>query len=110
MNPRSCLSCYLTLLCSGANWRDLSERYGPWKTVNQRFRQWRDDGAFEQALRHLHLRLREDSFIDLDTGMVDSTSIPGHQSRQRCWKKGARKSRSTNVSTEAAVDYIARAS
>ncbi|GAB3377427.1 hypothetical protein GCM10027514_14790 [Azotobacter armeniacus] len=80
---RQMLNGVFWILCSGAKWRDLPERYGPWKTVYQRFRQWRDGGTFEQVLRHLHLRLR---------------------GRQRCWKKGACKSRSTNVSAEAAVD------
>ncbi|GHB15477.1 hypothetical protein GCM10007159_42220 [Modicisalibacter luteus] len=27
------------ILCSGAKWRDLPNRFGPWKTVYQRFRQ-----------------------------------------------------------------------
>lgn len=92
------------ILCSGAKWHDLPERYDPWKTVYQRFRQWRDDGTFEQVLRHLHLRLREDGFIDLDTWMVDSTSIRATRAASGAGKKGAHKSRSTNASAEAAVD------
>ncbi len=35
------------ILCSGAAWRDLPERFGPWSTVYQRFRDWRDDGTFK---------------------------------------------------------------
>lgn len=27
----------LWILCPGAQWRDLPERYGPWKTLYQRF-------------------------------------------------------------------------
>ncbi|WP_244307060.1 transposase [Azotobacter salinestris] len=91
------------ILCSGAKRRDLPERYGPWKTVYQRFRLWRDNGTFEQVLRHLHLRLREDGFIDLDTWMVDSTSIRATRAASGARKKGACKSRSTNVSAEAVV-------
>ena len=34
------------ILCSGAAWCDLPERLGPWSTVYQRFRDWRDDGTF----------------------------------------------------------------
>lgn len=48
------------LLCSGAAWRDLPERFGPWSTVYQRFRDWRDDGTFGHVLgradRHRHSR------------------------------------------------------
>ncbi len=39
------------ILCSGAAWRDLPERFGPWSTVYQRFRDWRDDGTFKDGLK-----------------------------------------------------------
>lgn len=52
-----------------------------------RFRQWRDNGTFEQVLRHLHLRLREDGVIDLDTWMVDSTSIRATRAASGAAKK-----------------------
>ena len=32
------LSGILWVLCSGADWRDMPERFGPWSTVYQRFR------------------------------------------------------------------------
>lgn len=74
-DDRQMLNGIFWILCSGAKWRDLPERYGPWKTVYQHFRQWHDDGTFEQVMRHLHLLLREDGLIDLDIWMVESTSI-----------------------------------
>lgn len=43
------------VLCSGAAWRDLPERFGPWSTVYQRFRDWRDDGTFTKVLERLHI-------------------------------------------------------
>lgn len=43
-NDRQMLNGILWILCSRAKWRDLPERFGPWKTVYQRFRQWRDNG------------------------------------------------------------------
>ncbi|MCK9712290.1 IS5 family transposase [Pseudomonas syringae pv. syringae] len=87
-DDRQMLDGIFWILCSGAKWRDLPERFGPWKTVYQRFRQWRDNGTFEQVLRHLHLRLREDGFIDLDTWMVDSTSIRATRAASGAGKKG----------------------
>ncbi|MCQ3013520.1 MULTISPECIES: IS5 family transposase [Pseudomonas syringae group genomosp. 2] len=86
-DDRQMLDGIFWILCSGAKWRDLPERFGPWKTVYQRFRQWRDNGKFEQVLRHLHLRLREDGFIDLDTWMVDSTSIRASRAASGAGKK-----------------------
>lgn len=92
-DDRQMLNGIFWILCSGAKWRDLPERYGPWKTVYQRFRQWRDAGTFERVLRHLHLRLREDGLIDLNTWMVDSTIVRAHRSASGAGKKGALKNR-----------------
>jgi len=33
------------VLCSGAPWRDLPERYGPWKTVYNHFNRWSKSGV-----------------------------------------------------------------
>lgn len=87
-DDRQMLNGIFWILCSGAKWRDLPERYGPWKTVCQRFRRWRDDGTFEQVLRHLHLHLREGGLIGLDTWMVDSTSIRATRAASGTGKKG----------------------
>jgi len=87
-DDRQMLNGILWILCAGAQWRDLPERYGPWKTVYQRFRQWRDDGTFDHILSRLHLRLREDGYMDLNTWMVDSTSIRATRSASGAGKKG----------------------
>ena len=68
----------------------LTERYGPWKTVYDRFRQWRDDGTFEATLTRLQLRLREDGLMNLDTWMIDSTSIRATRAASGGGKKGGR--------------------
>ncbi len=57
----------LWILCSGVAWRDLPERFGPWSTVYQQFRDWRDDGTFDQVIERLHIRLNQEGLIDLDT-------------------------------------------
>jgi transposase len=36
---------------TGISWRDLPERYGPWKTVYTRFRRYALDGVFTRALQ-----------------------------------------------------------
>ncbi|MGW3208672.1 transposase [Streptomyces sp. NPDC001135] len=40
-------------LRTGISWRDLPERYGPWKTVYTRFRRYALDGVFTQALQQV---------------------------------------------------------
>ncbi|BBM05144.1 hypothetical protein HAALTHF_02910n [Vreelandella aquamarina] len=76
------------VLCSGAKWRDLPERYGPWSTVYDRFRKWRDDGTFEAVLSRLQLKLREDGLMDLDTWMIDATSVRATRAAAGGGKRG----------------------
>lgn len=90
-DDRQMLNGIFWILCSGAKWRDLPERYGPWKTVYDRFRLWRDDGTFEAVLERLQFRLREDGLMDLDTWMVDATSIRATRAASGGGKKGDRK-------------------
>ena len=58
-DDRLMLNGILWVLCSGAAWRDMPERFGPWSTVYQRFRDWRNRGAFDQMLKRLHIKLNE---------------------------------------------------
>jgi len=103
-DDRQMLNGILWILCSGAKWRDLPERYGPWKTVYHRFRCWRDDGTFQQVLSRLHLRLREDGLMDLDTWMIDSTSIRATRAASGGGKKRGLRSRRTMPLAVAEVD------
>jgi transposase len=74
-SDRTVLNGILWILCSGAAWRDLPERYGPWKTVYHRFRQWEASGLFDRILERLHVELDEQGLIDCATWMIDSTSV-----------------------------------
>ena len=74
-DDRLMLNGILWVLCSGAAWRDMPERFGPWSTVYHRFRDWRDCGTFDQMLRRLHIRLNGQGLIDLDTWMIESTAV-----------------------------------
>ena len=85
-------------LCPGAAWRDIPERFGPWSTVYQRFRGWRNKGTFDQMLKRLHLRLNEQGLIDLQTWMIDSTAV---RATRAC--SGAGKKRGPNESADHAL-------
>ncbi|MBO3680466.1 transposase [Streptomyces sp. NEAU-YJ-81] len=41
---------------TGVQWRDLPERYVPWKTVYERHRLWSADGTWECLLQRARLR------------------------------------------------------
>ncbi|MEB6589102.1 MULTISPECIES: IS5 family transposase [Pseudomonas] len=88
LNDRLMLDGVLWVLCSGAAWRDMPERFGPWSTVYQRFRGWRNQGAFEQMLKRLHLRLNEKGLIDLQTWMIDSTAVRATRASSGAEKRG----------------------
>lgn len=79
----------LWILCSGAAWRDLPERFGPWSTVYQRFRDWQDDGTFDRVLERLQIRLNQEGLIDLDTWMIDSTAVLATRASSGVGKKGS---------------------
>ena len=62
-------------LNTGAPWRDIPERYGPWQTIYDRFVRWRADGTLDRLLERLQLRLGEAGRIDWDLWCIDGTVI-----------------------------------
>jgi transposase len=74
-DARQMLNGILWILRTGAPWRDLPERYGPWRTVYGYFRDWRDDGTFDRILEALQIRLDQDGNIDWDLWCIDGSSV-----------------------------------
>lgn len=70
----------LWVLFSGASWRDVPERYGPWKTVYDHYSNWKRNGVFEAALSLLHLKLDKKGLLDYSKWMIDSTTARAHKS------------------------------
>lgn len=70
----------LWVLFSGASWRDVPERYGPWKTVYDRFSRWTKDGTIDKVLSHLQMKLDKQGLLDYSKWMVDSTTARAHKS------------------------------
>ena len=62
-------------LNTGAPWRDLPERYGPWQTVHGRFSALRQRGLLDRILAALQLRLDERGLIDYDLWCVDGSPV-----------------------------------
>jgi transposase len=58
---------------TGAPWRDLPERFGPWQTVYSRFRLWSENDIFKDLFEHLS------SDADMQDLSIDSTSCKVHQ-------------------------------
>ncbi|PHM30393.1 transposase [Xenorhabdus szentirmaii DSM 16338] len=66
-------------LCSGAPWRDLPERYGPWKTVYNRFNRWSKSGIISMIFNRLLSILDEKGLIDWDAICLDGSNIRASQ-------------------------------
>ncbi len=76
-------------LSTGAAWRDLPERYGPWKTVYERFRRWSADGAWERLLAHVQQHCDAVGAVDWTIVCVDSTTVRAHQHAAGARKGGS---------------------
>lgn len=64
---------------TGAPWRDLPARYGPWGTVWSRFYRWRAAGIWDRVLAALQQRGDAAGRLDWDKHYVDATIVRAHQ-------------------------------
>jgi transposase len=60
-------------LKTGVPWRDLPERFGPWKSVYNRFANWSRRGLW----RHIFESLQLD--VDDEGSIVDASIVRAHQ-------------------------------
>ena len=73
---------------AGIPWRDLPERFGPWKAVHTRFSHWAENGVWKKIFKHL----AQDA--DNEYAMIDSTIVRAHQHSAGALKKTVRTKRS----------------
>jgi transposase len=92
------------VLATGAPWRDLPERFGPWQTVYDHFARWRRAGVFELILTTLQVRLDKDGYIDWDLWCVDGASVRASRAAA-----GADKKVSTDTPTNPTITRWAAA-
>ena len=84
---REMLNGMMWILRTGAPWRDLPERFGPWQSVYHYFNQWRKQGVFDHVLEALQIRLDEKGYIDWDLWCVDGSSIRASRAAAGASKK-----------------------
>jgi transposase len=98
------------VLRTGAPWRDMPERYGPYTTVYNRFNRWRKAGVWDRLM---------DAIVRVHDGnvqMIDSSIVRVHQHASGVEKKveivvwgeaaAASRRKSTPASTRKAVRSI----
>ena len=88
-DPRLMLNGILWILCTGAPWRDLPSRFGPWQTVYDHFRNWRNAGLFAAILEALHIKLDKAGRIAWDLWCVDGASVRAARAAAGACKKVA---------------------
>jgi transposase len=66
------------VLRTGAPWRDLPRRDGPWQTGSERFARWQRDGTWDRLLQALQGEADEAGRLDWEVS-VDATVVRAHQ-------------------------------
>jgi transposase len=76
---RLILNALLWLAKTGAPWRDLPERFGPWQTVATRFYRWTRSGLWDRILAELRSIADARGGIDWEVHMIDGTNVRAHR-------------------------------
>jgi transposase len=76
---RRILNGILWIIRTGAPWRDLLERYGPWATIANRFYRWRKAGIWGRHFAAGQQQGDATGQLDWDIHYVDGTIVRAHQ-------------------------------
>lgn len=87
---RSLVNGILWILHTGAPWRDLPERYGPWETVFYHFNHWRQDGTWVRLATSLLDELDDRGMIDHDLWCIDGSVIRASRAAAGARKRASR--------------------
>lgn len=72
-DTRAVLNGVLWVLGTGAQWREMPEKYPPYQTCHRRFQQWVRMGKLEEALKQMARHLHERGQLNLEEAFVDAT-------------------------------------
>ncbi|WP_234369512.1 IS5 family transposase [Leptospira santarosai] len=75
-DARSILNGILWILRTGAQWKDLPDRYPPYQTCHRRFQEWNRNGTMRNIICSLAKDLRKRGEIDIEESFIDGTFVP----------------------------------
>jgi transposase len=93
---RQTINGILWKLNTGAQWRDIPERYGPWQSIYDRYSYWRKTGLWTHLMTTLLGELRKRGLLDTETFNIDATYIRASRSAAGARKKGTQTEVPTN--------------
>ena len=99
-DDRRILNGILWKVATGAPWRDLPERYGPWQTVYTRFRRWTAAGVWDRLFAAVQRQADAAGELDWALHFVDGTVIRAHQ--HAAGAKGGTRRRKPSAAARAA--------
>ena len=76
---RTVINGILWILHTGAPWRDLPKRFGPWVTVASRFYRWRKQGLWDRLLAEAQREADAIGQVEWEAHYVNGTSVRAHQ-------------------------------
>ena len=85
---RQVMNGIMWILRTGAPWRDLPERYGPWQTIYGRFNEWRQEGVWERLFKAIQQSRDGAGKLDWTVHYVDGSIVRAHQHAAGGSKKG----------------------
>jgi transposase len=97
---RQIINGILWKLRTGAPWRDVPDRYGPWRTVYARFVRWQQDGTWDRLLAHVQTTSDAVGEVVWEVS-IDSSVVRAHQHAAGAPKRGATRQRARRRSDAA---------
>lgn len=84
VDDRRVISGIIHVIRNGLMWRDAPGRYGPHKTLYNRFVRWSAIGVFNRIFEEL-----ASTSVTSDTVMIDATHLKAHRTAASLLEKGA---------------------
>jgi transposase len=97
-DPREVLNGVLWVLGTGAQWRELPNKYPPYQTCHRRFQQWVREGKLERILRVLAEELQRRGKLDLEEAFIDASFTGAKKGGSRWGPPSAARVRKSSLS------------